>query len=298
MSFQSCILELPEHIERDDAFIDRFEARVERTIAKYGLLNSDEKILIAVSGGKDSTALLYLLHKFGYEVEALTVDAKIGCYSAENLKNIKQFCSELGVKLHVVSFRETFGGSLCYLQDVLKEKGVNLKSCTTCGVLRRHLISVHAKRLGADKIVMGHNIDDECQALLMNFMKNHMEKCSSMGPMTGSVHNKHFVARVKPFYLTQEKDIVKYVRMLGLPAKIAVCPCASEGLRYKMRDLLAEYGKENPKFMDNFMKGFLGMLPQLKSRYGKKGKVSYCESCSEPSGQGVCRACEIVSHFK
>jgi uncharacterized protein (TIGR00269 family) len=247
-----------------------------------------------VSGGKDSTALLYLLHKMGYPVEAVTVDAKIGCYSAENLEAIKGFCKKLDVELHTISFRDEFGGSLCYLQDVLKEKGVDLKSCTTCGVLRRHLISVKAKALGAERLIMGHNMDDEVQALMMNLMKGHVEKCGSMGPITGKKHNKLFVPRVKPFYFTAEKDIVKYVKMLDLPAKIAVCPCASGGMRYVLRDALAEYGEGNENFKENIMEWYVEVLPKIREIPSEK-EYGFCASCDEPSAQTTCRTCQIVS---
>tara|TARA_Y100000310_G_scaffold94543_1_gene92280 strand:+ start:77 stop:946 length:870 start_codon:yes stop_codon:yes gene_type:complete len=284
-------------VEYDVEFIASFEARVGQTIKEYGLLENGEKILVAVSGGKDSTALLSILCKQGYEVEAVTVDAKIGCYSAENYERIDKYCRELGVKLHTINFRDEFGGSLCYLQDVLKGKGVDLKSCTTCGVLRRHLISVKAKELGAEKLVMGHNMDDEVQVLMMNLMKGHIEKCASMGPMTGKKHNTLFVPRVKPFYFTSEKDIVKYVTMLELPAKLAVCPCASGGMRYVLRDALAEYGEEHGDFKENVMGWYVKMLARLRGvDFGTTYR--FCGSCDEPSASEICRTCQIVSVLK
>ncbi|MDP7323973.1 MAG: tRNA 2-thiocytidine biosynthesis TtcA family protein [Candidatus Woesearchaeota archaeon] len=298
---QICMVQIEQEIPYNASFVKRFEQQVVHTIKQHNLLDKKEKILVAVSGGKDSTAMLYLLHKLGYALEAITVDAKIGCYSAENLENIKKYCGSLGIPLHVISFRDHFGGSLCYLQDVLKEKGVDLKSCTTCGVLRRHLLNIHAKRLGADKLVMGHNMDDEVQALLMNYMKNHLEKCARMGPLVGSAKNDFFVRRVKPFYFMEEKDIVKYAKMMKFPVKYAVCPCASGGFRYKLREFLRGFENNHPSYLKNFMQHFVTVLPLLQKQYlqktGRK-EFRFCSDCQEPSLQARCRSCEIIGHFK
>ncbi len=297
MNQQTCFVQLPETLAPDKEFIAQFEKNVVDTVQQFGLLRKGEKLLVAVSGGKDSTTILYLLHKLGYPLEAITIDAKIGCYSEQNVRNITSFCSSLGIKLHQISFRDAFGGSLCYLQDVLKENGIALKSCTTCGVLRRYLISIHAKRLGADKIVTGHNRDDEVQALLMNYMKNNLEKCAAMGPLVGFAGNKSFVPRAKPFFLTAEKDIVRYAKMHSFPVKYAVCPCASGGYRYTLRDFLRGYEASNPRFQENIIQHFLALLPALKKKYASRS-FQHCTSCGEPSRESMCRTCQIIAMFK
>tara|TARA_B100000315_G_C14585527_1_gene592775 strand:+ start:1119 stop:2015 length:897 start_codon:yes stop_codon:yes gene_type:complete len=295
---QQCLITLPKTVKYDQSFIDKFENNVINTIKQYSLFTKQEKNLVAVSGGKDSTALLYLLNKLQYNIEAITVDAKIGCYSEENLKNIKSFCKKLDVKLHIVSFRDTFGGSLCYLQDVLKEKNVHLRSCNTCGVLRRYLLNVNAKKLNASKLVLGHNMDDEVQSILMNYMKNHLEKSARMGALVGSPKNDFFVMRAKPFYLTEEKHIVMYSKMLKFPVHYGTCPCAEEGYRFNVKSLLHKYESSNQNYLKNFILTFLKQLPLLQKRFSKPSSVRFCQECQEPSSHNLCRTCQIVGVLK
>jgi len=106
----------------DLQFMQKFEQRVQQTIEEHNLFSPEDKILVAVSGGKDSTVLLGVLHSLGYPVEALTVDVHIGCYTDENLQRVKKQCEDLGVKLHVRAFREEYGHSVCYIRDAVQEK--------------------------------------------------------------------------------------------------------------------------------------------------------------------------------
>ena len=122
-------------------FIKTLENKVAQTIKKFNLIKKDEKVLVACSGGKDSTSVLFILHKLGYKPEAITVDALIGNYTLENLNNLKDFCKQNNIPLHIISFRKEFGCSLCYIRSILKSKGYSWSSCTICGVLRRYLFN-------------------------------------------------------------------------------------------------------------------------------------------------------------
>lgn len=275
------------------------ESKVKQTIKKFRLFSKKDRIFVAVSGGKDSTSILYILKKLGYKPEALTINSLIGNYSKGNLENIKEFCKEQRIKLHVVSLQDEFGYSLCYIKSILDSKGLKLGSCAICGVLRRYLINKKARELKATKIVTGHNMDDECQAILMNLLKNNLEMLARLGPKTGIISYKGFVQRVKPLYFVSEKEIVEYSRALKFPVKYSRCPCSSNAFRNKFRELLNRLEKENPKLKQNIINYFLKIEPKLSRSFSATSKTpDLCIQCSEPSRDNLCMSCQIISKIK
>jgi uncharacterized protein (TIGR00269 family) len=278
----------------DEQFVVQFEQRVQDTISRYDLLSPTDKILVAVSGGKDSTAVLHVLHKLGYPVEAVTVDAHIGCYTQQNLENIRAVCAKLRVPLHEIPFRKVFGASLCYIRDYLKERGHNYKSCTVCGVLRRYLLNRKARELKATKLVLGHNLDDEAQVILMNLLKNRPELNARLGPRTHELKDDRFVARVKPLYLIREDEVVRYSKLMAFPVKYGKCPCSAEGFRNAVRDFLNEYERMRPGVKENIVRVFLEQRAQLQERFAN-AQLSCCLECDEPARDRLCRACALLA---
>lgn len=282
---------------KEKKFVRDFENKIKKTIKKFNLLNKKEKIFAAVSGGKDSTAILYLLKKLGYNVEAITVDVLIGKYTKQNLEKIKDFCKKINVRLHVVSFREKFGYSLCYIRSVLNSKGLDLKSCTICGVLRRYLINKYARKLKADKIVTGHNMDDEAQAIVMNLLRNRPDLNARLGPISGILKDKKFIPRVKPLYLTAEKDIIKYSEIMNFDVDYGKCPCCHDAYRNFIRNLLNGYEKKNPKIKGNIVSYFLKNIKNFVNNKIKE-TIKYCNNCGEPSKGTICQTCNLLSKIK
>ena len=102
---------------RSVSHIRDLEDRVKSTIDEFDLIKEADKVLVAVSGGKDSTTALYILNKLGYDAQALIIDQLLGEYSKKNLDNIRGFCRENGIVLHVVHMRDEYGCSVCYMKS-------------------------------------------------------------------------------------------------------------------------------------------------------------------------------------
>ena len=296
---ESCQINLGnEKIVYDEKFANSFENKVKETIEKFDLVNKDDKLLLAVSGGKDSTVMVYIMKKLGYQFECVTVDAHIGCYTEENLRNIRQMCTAHNVKLHEIEFRKEVGASLCFIRDTLQANGHDLKSCTVCGVIRRYLLNRKSRELGATKLVLGHNMDDEAQGILMNLLKNKVHLCARSGPMNGVIKDSRFVARIKPLYLTSEKDVIKYSKMMNFPVHYGKCPCSTEGFRNSIKDFLNELEDRIIDVKKNIVMTFLEKLPGLREKYKSNDLPSLCEKCGEASLDKLCRVCSLLDEFK
>ncbi len=275
-------------------FVSYFENRVKKTIRDYNLFTKKDKILVAVSGGKDSTTILYLLKKLGYNIEAAFVDVKIGKYYELNLKNITEFCKEHNIKLHVFDIRKEIGYSMCYIQSVLSSKGVHLKSCTICGVLKRYILNKKAREFGFTKLVTGHNLDDEAQTFLMNQFKGNIKLSAKLGPKSGIIKDSKFIQRVKPLYFNRECDIKKYSKLMNFPVNYEVCPCATNVLRRNLINIIYKYDFK----LENIIKYFLKIIPKLSKKYSKNLNMGYCKYCDEPSAKEICNTCKILKTLR
>lgn len=277
----------------------QFESKVKSIIKKYNLLNKKDKVMVAVSGGKDSMTVLYLLKKLGYNVSALHINLEMGKWSEMHLNNIKKFCKELRVPLHVYSVRKELGRSMCSIKSIVKSKA-KLQDCTICGIIRRWMINKKARALGATKIATGHNLDDASQTVLMNYFKGNLMIGVNEGPYVGIIQDKKFVQRIKPLYFMPEKEVEKYSKSMNFPVVYERCPCVVGAYRHKIRGILDEM----PEVKENIVKSFLENIKRLRKRAKKNSAnvlnngIFYCSSCGEPCRNETCKACIIISKIR
>jgi tRNA-5-methyluridine54 2-sulfurtransferase len=290
------ILQAGEKLNKKQ-FIEYFEKKVRKTVRVNKLIEKKERILVACSGGKDSTAVLYLLNKItrnnkDITIEAIHNDPSIGEYSKINRENITKFCKENNIKLHIASFRDEFGYSLCYIHGLLKQKGIKYKSCSVCGILRRNLLNKKAKELKATKLVTGHNSDDEAQNIIMNIFQNHTELLPRLGPRSGLKENKGFIPRVKPLYFCTEEETKLYSKLHNFPVKYEKCPCRTDAYRKNVAEMLDNFEKQYKSTKTGIIQSFLKIQPMLKKQ--TKGKAKVCKKCKEPSSGDICKTCKII----
>lgn len=269
----------------------QLEFQVMRTIKENNLISKADKVIVAMSGGKDSTTVAYLLKKFGYEPEALHINLHMGKWSDENLANVKKFCQQYKIPLHVFSIKKDLGHTICYIKDVVKSQ-TNLKQCTICGILRRWLINKKARQLGATKLATGHNLDDEAQTALMNLFKGNLMLGINSGPKVGLFEDKMFVTRIKPLYFCKEEDVRKYSQSMKFPVLYQRCPCVIGAYRHEVRNHLNDLEKSNPRMKENIVRSYMKMLPELRAVI-KKNSIRHCKECGEPSRNDTCKACHI-----
>ncbi|MGV8163164.1 MAG: TIGR00269 family protein [Candidatus Nanoarchaeia archaeon] len=254
------------------------EDKVKKTIADFNLVDKNDKICVAVSGGKDSTSLLFILKKLGYNIEALAIDEGIHGYRNLTLDFLKDFCAKNNIVLIIKSYEEDYGKRL----DHIKKKGE--PACNVCGTFRRHMLNKYAQKY--DKIATGHNIDDEAQGVLMNLFKAQSEMLGRQGPKTSK---KDFVRKIKPLYFLKEKEIMAYAFLNKLNVPFVECPFASASFRGSVRDWLNKLELETPGTKENIAKHYLSIAESLKN----DSELQECSICGFPCSEGLCKSCRI-----
>lgn len=265
------------------------EQKAKQTLRKIKL-NKKEKILIALSGGKDSSVVAYLLKKFGYNIEGFHINLGMGKYSERCLETVKKLCENLEIRFYVYDIKKEMGSSMCYIRTKVQHEKKGLKNCAICGVIKKWIMNREARKLKVKKIATGHNLDDEVQTFLMNIFKGSPELSANIGPITKNVRDKKFITRIKPLFYIDEKDIKNYSKKMKLPVVYEKCPCALDSYRIQMRKFVNTL---TTKQKENIIKNFEKLLPKIqKLRF--KEKLNYCEVCGEPSRKKICRMCELV----
>jgi uncharacterized protein (TIGR00269 family) len=282
-------------------FATSIEDKVRATIAKYNMLSYDDKIAVAVSGGKDSVSLLHVLAKVERrypkaELTAITVDEGIRGYRDEALKIAAENCRELDIEHRTVSFRKLFGRT--FDQMVKRACGgdvVNLTPCAYCGVLRRKALNVTARNIGADKLATGHTLDDEAQTILLNIFHGDVLRIAKEKPVTDLVHPK-LVRRIKPFCEVPERETALYAFVKGIRFQSTPCPYAGEALRNDARSILNGLEEKHPGIMFSILKSIERIRPTLEAMAKIEG-LNECVECGEPTTGKICRTCQMLKQI-
>ncbi len=268
----------------------KIEAKVKQTLKEIKL-NKKEKILVALSGGKDSAVTAYLLHKFGFNIEGVHLDLGMGKYSEKCLEKVKQLCGNLKIKLQIYDITKEMGSSMCYLRSAIQEnnKKGQIKNCAICGVIKKWILNRYARELKGSIIATGHNLDDEAQTYLLNVLKGNPILSLTTGPITKNIKDKKFIPRIKPLFYVAENDVRSYSKKMKLPVNYEKCPCAIDSYRIQVREFLNTL---STKEKENIIKNSQEILKNFKK---KIKKIQYCEICKEPSRNKICKKCELMN---
>ncbi len=266
------------------------EQSVINIINKYQLFNKKDNIAVALSGGKDSTSILYILKKLGYNVFGLMIDLKLGEWSKIHNRNMEEFCKQYNIPLTIVDLKSELGQGICFIKAVLKKKK-NLTGCSVCGTIKRWILNKWAKKLNANKLVTGHNLDDETQNILMNFLKGNLLLGLNSSPVTGGENIDGFVQRVKPLFFIPEDEIRKYAKKMNFNILYDKCPCAFGTYRVETRGWTDGLSNENKlKIVLEYQK----IINQLRKKNINKNEIKKCIYCGEPSKNDVCNFCNMI----
>ncbi|MHA2040712.1 MAG: TIGR00269 family protein [Candidatus Thorarchaeota archaeon] len=273
--------------------------RVRRTINREKMLREEDRIAVAVSGGKDSAVLMDVLFRIeqdfpNVELVPITIDEGIQGYRDKALEAAKNLTNNLGLKLEVRNFSSLFGQSL---DEIVTGRGKNsVGACSYCGVLRRRAINTAAKDLAADVVVTGHNLDDEAQTIIMNMMRGDSRRIvrtsrSRAKPMSG------LVPRVKPIKELSERDIVAYTHHLSLPYHDVPCPYAVEAYRNDIREFLNRMEHKRPGTLLATLRSSESIAVAFEQNAGASN-IKTCETCGDPTSSRICKVCSMLEDLR
>ena len=275
-----------------ECFILSIQQKVLSDIRKQKLLDKGDKVLIALSGGKDSIMLLdilNLLRKRGIiDLVAVTIDEGIQGYREDGIRAARQNADKVGIEYRLVTFKDYLGQSL----DEIMKNPMDRGSCTYCGVFRRWILNQVAREEKATKIATGHNLDDEAQSIMMNYLEGNIQNLTRLGAMSES-RNESFIVKIKPLREIPEKETALYVLARDLPVHLAGCPYAGESFRAKVGPFLKELTQKHPTIMYSTLRGFDKIKPVLKKEFSRENNMGFCVNCGEPAARELCKACSF-----
>lgn len=243
-----CKLSLPrQQLAVGTADVKRILGALRRADQEFGMIEKGDRVVVGVSGGKDSLVLLHamsLYRKFSpnpFELSALTITMGLEPF---DLSGIRALCDELGVEYIV---KETEIGKIVF--EERKEKN----PCALCSKMRRGALAQTCAELGFNKVALGHHRDDALETLLMSVL--YEGRMHTFHPVTRL--ERTGVTQIRPLVYLSEKQIIHMERKLNLPVVKSPCPADGETRRAEMKSLLDELCRRYPNARDQMLSALL-----------------------------------------
>ncbi len=278
-------------------FVEWIPEQTERFIKKYNMFTRDEKILVAVSGGKDSLALWDILTRLGYKADGLYlglgIDGGVN-YSDESHRLTAQFAEKNGLTLHTVNIEEEYGHSIPVLSDIsFRGHG---KPCSVCGLTKRHEMNRIARDLGYDVLATGHNLDDEAAVLFGNTLQWSADYLLRQGPVLPS--KEGLARKVKPLCRFYEREMTAYSIARGIEYIYDECPFAEGATQVFYKETLNQLENTRPGIKLTFYLRFLEARESGELFIKKEEAPTHihpCAKCGQPtSAPDLCSFCRML----
>ncbi|HSR34152.1 MAG TPA: ATP-binding protein [Anaerolineae bacterium] len=295
----TAVINMRQHRLRlcDDHFVEWFATMTHRTIDKYQMFTPADKVLVAVSGGKDSLALWDVLLMLGYRAEGmyigLGIDEGIG-YSEQSLEMCKRFVNDHhpDAVLHLVDVPGEYGKSIPTLART-SQRGRG-KPCAVCGLVKRHVMNRFARDGAFSAIATGHNLDDEVAVLMHNTLHWQTGYLARQAPV---LEERDGLARkVKPFVRIYEREAAAYVLLRNIAYIYDECPFARGSTTNFYKELLNQLELNSPGAKQQFYLQFLQAREGGKMTFveADRAELHPCLHCGQPTTAGeMCAFCRL-----
>lgn len=263
--------------------------QVTKAIDEFAMIGAGERVLVAVSGGKDSLALWDLLLDLGHDVDGLYLGLGIGAYSDESGAYARAFAEARGARLLEVDLPADFGYDI-----PTGARAARRVPCSACGMSKRHLFDKVALEGGYDVVATGHNLDDEAAVLFGNVLHWQTGYLGRQHPVLPA--RDGFPRKVKPLVRLGEREMAAYCVVRGIDYIVEECPMAAGNTHLGYKDALNEIEASSPGSKFDFYFGFLKRASALfvPEAAAEQEGLAACRSCGAPTTGEVCAFCRLV----
>jgi len=261
-----------------------------KAIKDFDMIAAGERVLVAVSGGKDSLACWDILLDLGYQAEGFVIGLGIGDYSASSTDYARRYAASRGVLLHEVSLPEVYGYDIPTGSKVAKRV-----PCSVCGMSKRHLFDKAALDGGFDVVATGHNLDDEAAVLFGNTLRWQTDYLGRQLPVLPARHG--FPRKVKPLVRLGEREMAAYCVLKNIDYIVEECPMAAGNKHLGYKEALNAIEVTSPGSKHDFYFGFLARASAMFRPEAEEEQASLnaCTRCGAPtSNPEVCAFCALV----
>jgi tRNA-5-methyluridine54 2-sulfurtransferase len=272
-------------------FLEFFRNQVREAIRRHRMFTQGERVLVAVSGGKDSLALWDVLLDEGYDATGLYLDLGIFDYSVESKAKCEAFAARRGARLVISRVADEVGAPVPVIKQVTRRP-----PCSGCGLSKRYLMNRTALEHHMDVVATGHNLDDEAATLFGSVMHWQTEALPRQSPALPSTHPK-LVRRVKPLYRLSERETAAYAFLRRIDYIVEECPFARGATSIAHKEILNRMEEASPGAKHNFLFGFLEKARPVFER-AEGAVLQECARCGQVTTGTVCAFCKLSDQVK
>lgn len=267
-------------------FMEHISNQVAKTIKEFKMFDPQDRLLLAVSGGKDSLALWDILLDLDYDVTGFYLDLGIGGYSTRSKQACIDYADRKDAKLIVRTLAEEHGYTVPELSKLTRRA-----PCSGCGLNKRYEFNRAALEEGFDILVTGHNLDDEVATLFGNVLHWNTDMLARQAPVleerlfgSGDSVRTVMVKKVKPLVKIAERETAAYALLKSIDYVIEECPMVEGNTQHKYKEAITLLEEASPGTKTQMYFGFL-----------KKAAPRFAEAPSEEVELAPCSECGAVT---
>lgn len=268
-------------------FLEHVRNQVARAIKEFKMFGRDDRLLVAVSGGKDSLAIWDILVDLGYDTTGFYLDLGIGGYSTRSKQASIDFAERKGAKLLVRSLADEHGFTVPELARL-----TDRVPCSGCGLNKRYEFNRAALEEGFNVLVTGHNLDDEVATLFGNVLHWNTDMLGRQAPLLeerlleheGATHTV-LVRKVKPLVRLAERETAAYAVLAGIDYIVEECPMVEGNTQHRYKEAITTIEEGSPGTKHQMYFGFLKRAASKFAEDAGAGALVACISCGAPTVQ-------------